>query len=71
MQRAYTWFWAVSQLEGANFLAGRYAVLVGWEIFLDESAPCQEKCAVFKYSERRLKEKEWWERREELQGWID
>lgn len=34
--------------------------LVGWEIFSDESAACQEKCAAFKHSERRLKEKEWW-----------
>lgn len=45
--------------------------LVGWEIFSDESAACQEKRAAFKYSEGRLKEQEQWERREELQGWVD
>lgn len=39
---------------------GGMRALVGWEIFSDESAACQEKCAAFKHSERRLKEKERW-----------
>lgn len=33
-------------------------MLVGWEIFWDESAACQEKHAAFKCTEKRLKEKE-------------
>lgn len=33
-------------------------MLVGWEIFWDESAACQEKHAAFKCTERRLKDKE-------------
>lgn len=50
---------------------GGMHALVGWEIFWDESAGCQEKRAAFKYTERRLKEKEHWERREECWGWVD
>lgn len=46
-------------------------MLVGWEIFWDESAACQEKRGAYKYPERRLKEKEQWEKREECQGWVD
>lgn len=45
-------------------------MLVGWKIFSDESAACQEKRAAFKYSEGRLKEQERWERKEELRGWV-
>lgn len=42
--------------------------LVGWEIFWDESAACQEKCAGFKCTERRLKEKE--EGKEGKSVWV-
>lgn len=46
-------------------------MLVGWEIFWDESAACQEKLAAFKCTERRLKEKEQRERGEECRGWVN
>lgn len=46
-------------------------MLVAWEIFWDESAAYQEKSGAFKWTERRLKEKELGERREECWDWVN
>lgn len=56
-RRWMPFFRAVGQLEGANFLAGRYVCRTGWETFSDKSATCQEQCAAFKYLGKRFQRK--------------